>query len=301
MPSVRRTTRAVRASRTRGTRVGHLILRRPPIRTIAERVIRQAPVSDGVSDYRIAVLLAHPRSGSNLLGLTLDGHPNVSFGKEPFNVRVAVLDDSLKYPRLATMLRDADPARFLEAILLRERAMNLHVVGFKLMTQHLTHAPFRDTLRELLIDRDVAFISLRRRDKLATFVSFQRALQTNQWIARSGDGQQRPITLDPEECETFFRRSRESDELHDEILSEREPTSNLSLTYEDMVDDFDQTIAGVQDFLKVESTPLAPRLVRQRQLPVATSIANYAELATHFSGTEWERFFRQDDFDRTAT
>ena len=65
----------------------------------------------------------------------------------------------------------------------------------------------------------------------------------------------------------------------------------LSIYYEELVSHPEQTFREVTDFLGVGYRRPQTNLKKQNTMTLTQAIANYDELKSAFSGTEWQPFF----------
>lgn len=129
------------------------------------------------------IILAAPRTGSNLLCTLLNSHPAVLCHHELFNPNGIFYaldhrDGSLNLGGIDE--RDQDPAAFLERVWANPCGASR--VGFK-----MTRGQHEQVIRGLLDDPRVGKIILRRRNRIKTYVSELVAQRTNQWEAYQGD------------------------------------------------------------------------------------------------------------------
>jgi hypothetical protein len=127
------------------------------------------------------VILAMPRTGSNLLQTTLECHPDVHFHgeiyspKKAWGVRMPLVKKILKSVGTdLTAWRDDDPIRFLDWVF--EFSPKKRVVGFKML---LHHSPI--VIDRLIADTEIKLIILERENRLATFSSYEIAKMTSVW------------------------------------------------------------------------------------------------------------------------
>ena len=129
------------------------------------------------------VILAAPRTGSNLLCTLLNSHPDVLCHHELFNPNgifyaLEYRDGSMDLGSMEA--RDREPLAFLQRVW--EHPLGASCVGFK-MTRGQNDA----VMRALIGDPGVLKILLYRRNRLKTFVSEQLARQTDQWEVYARD------------------------------------------------------------------------------------------------------------------
>jgi LPS sulfotransferase NodH len=125
------------------------------------------------------VILAAPRTGSNLLCTLLNSHPDITCHHELFNPRgvfyaVDRRDGSIDLGDVGE--RDRDPIGFLDRLWHSDAKASC--IGFK-----MTRGQSDDVMQQLLRDTEVRKILLRRGNRLKTYVSQLIAEQTDLWEA----------------------------------------------------------------------------------------------------------------------
>jgi LPS sulfotransferase NodH len=164
-------------------------------------------------------------------------------------------------------------------------------VGFKLFYYHAQDDGREPVWRFLKDDKSIAVIHLKRSNTLRALLSLKKAFVTNRWTAVSKPEADRlSIRLDYDECLERFVWAQETKERYDAYFSDH---PLLDVTYERLCEDRDGQCRRIQEFLGVDLRPLRPSTYKQAQLPLATAIANYAELKARFAGTPWECFFEE--------
>ncbi len=128
------------------------------------------------------VILAAPRTGSNWLCTLLDSHPEILCHHEIFNpegVHYALSrrGGELDFGTLEN--RDRNPLRVLDRVWCE--SLGHRVVGFK-----INRGQDSRILRQVLEDRNVLKIVIRRTNRIRTFVSEQIAEITGQWESYAG-------------------------------------------------------------------------------------------------------------------
>ena len=159
------------------------------------------------------VILAAPRSGSNMLCTMLDSHPAILCHHEIFNpkgIRLALRLRDTDFSLGTVSEREQDPTRFLERVWTNR--FGCRCVGFK-----LTHRQNEPVYRHLLADPTVAKVVLRRQNRLKTYVSHQISEALAEWeVYRPQDlARQRPrVQVDPQQ---FLDRVAFDDAYYNEI------------------------------------------------------------------------------------
>ena len=232
------------------------------------------------------VILAAPRSGSNLFCTLLNSHAEILCHHEVFNpagifYALDHRDGSLDLGTLEA--RDRDPAAFLER--LWTTRLGRRCTGFK-----YTRGQNETVLATLLDDRDVRKIVLRRNNRLKTYVSAKIAEQTGQWeVYRESDlvADKPKIVVD---FEDFRRHAAENERFHAQIedVLDRTGQESLHVNYERLLDE-DEQLRWLR-FLGVTrlSVPLMAASVKQNPTDLRRIVSNYDELLIAMRGTVME-------------
>ena len=159
------------------------------------------------------VILAAPRSGSNMLCTMLGSHPRILCHHELFNpkgVRLALPLRGSAFTLGSIDERERDPIAFLERAW--QANMGFSCVGFK-----LTHRQNEAVFRRMLEDRSVAKVVLGRRNRLKTYVSYRMSEALGEWEVYRGEEliRQRPrVRVEPRQ---FFERVAFDEAYYNEI------------------------------------------------------------------------------------
>jgi len=245
------------------------------------------------------VLLASPRTGSNLLGLALAAHPAVVMRGELFHPieaeRKAWFEASLQLPLpLSDYYRDgADPVAFVEERVYGGRLpAEKKAAGFKLFYKHLRNSATVGFWDWLVANEDIRIIHLHRKGLLEAFVSYAIAERTHEWlqfVGRAGsDAPPAPLTIDIDKLKGYIDETTRSFEQAQAAFASH---PLLTIEYQaDVCGQFEETMRGIEKFLGVESLPLPQRLQKQSKLPVSEEIANFHELHEALEGTRYEAY-----------
>jgi len=256
------------------------------------------------------VLLAHARSGSNLLSCGLFKHDNIHMFSELFNelqeerqrsYRASFKDcevGSQPHPSITVNEDDCyhgdeDGAEFLRRAVFYKHARDPIAVGFKMFFhQARTNAQARKVWQYLIGDNDIRVIHLTRRNLIESWLSLRLAFLTDQWIYRAGDvsvQHPEPLYLAPRDCENYFRHVL-AGQRWARIYFRKHPF--LEIEYQaDLCGRFDETMNRVQDFLEVPRRPSKQMLKKQAQRKPSEQIGNYEELKAHFAHTPYTQWF----------
>lgn len=242
-------------------------------------------------EYRRFVIIARPRTGTNLLRSMLNAHGQVLAFGEVFRDPEFIGWGMPYYPRIGPMRRllERDPVRFLERVVYRRYPKRIRAVGFKIFYAHARNPewlPLWDHLRER---KELTVIHVRRRNLLGAYLSQVKARQTGVWETRRGTYRDPgPVMLDYGQCRHQFEVTRRQEQACDEQFSGH---LKLDLYYEDLATDHAGQMRRALEALGVPYREVSPGIRKQGSRPLAESIANYAELRERFAGSPWEGFF----------
>jgi LPS sulfotransferase NodH len=231
------------------------------------------------------VILAAPRTGSNMMCTLLGSHPDVLCHHELFNPRgvfyaLELRDGSFDLGGIDE--RDREPLAFLERVWSADLG-HTHV-GFK-----MTHRQNEAVLAAVLRDADVRKIVLRRENRVRTFVSKRISEELDQWEVYSEadlNGERPRVHVD---VDALRESIAENEDYYSELEQVLEATGQpfLRVSYE-------QLVAGerarVLEFLDVPdaaraAAKLRMRSVRQNPAPLRELVTNFGELETALAGT----------------
>jgi LPS sulfotransferase NodH len=243
---------------------------------------------------RCYVVCAIPRSGSNLLtdGLHATrraGRPKQFFlrGFEAGYAAKHALDPAHDY------------AGYVRGIVNAKTTSN-QVFGFKLMSWYLDD--FLGRLRETRAFGDTAtsdlnllrnafprlqFVHIVRRNKLRQALSKARAVQTNLWKVKDGSAARGEPRFDPELIERCLKEGEEQEKIWQNFF-QRIGIEPFRVEYEKLCTDYEGTIRGVLNFLKIS----LPRRIR---IGAPVTIKQSDEMSR-----AWEERFLQERSDVLA-
>jgi LPS sulfotransferase NodH len=185
--------------------------------------------------------------------------------------------------------RDSYPQRFLDRLIFGGYDEGIEAVGFKAFPDHVKDSRFAGLLRGVIADPRVRLIHLKRRNKLARYLSLVRARRNGVWSSNDGKrDDQSAVRLDPGGCKAAFERMEAGERFFDEIIRDRE---KLVIGYEDLTRDPRAGFERAQTYAGLPIEPMQPTLRRQRVVTLSEAIANHEELRREFAGTVWAGFF----------
>jgi LPS sulfotransferase NodH len=232
------------------------------------------------------VILAAPRTGSNMLCTLLGSHADILCHHELFNPADVYCALELRGGSLdlgGVGERDRDPLAFLE------RVWSAHLghshVGFK-----MTHRQNQVALDAVLRDSDVRKIVLRRENRVRTFVSRLIAEKTGQWeVYREADlAPERPrVHVD---VAALHQSAADDEDYYREIEGYLRATGQPSLRvcYERILGGGER--ARLLEFLRIPdaaraAATLSVRSINQNPAELCDLIANFTELEAALTGT----------------
>lgn len=231
------------------------------------------------------IILAAPRTGSNLLCTLLNSHPQVLCHHELFNPEGIFYaldhrDGSLDFGTLEE--RDRDPFGFLQRVW--GNPAGASCVGFK-----MTRGQNEAVMRHLTGDRGILKIVLYRRNRLKTYVSELIARQTDQWEVYSRDdlmaGTPR-LRVDVGSLEAHSDLNRRFyQDIRDALQAGQQPW--LEMVYEDIFSPSEHV--RMLEFLGAGAAgaELVQSSVKQNDRDLRTLIENYQELESALEGSDY--------------
>jgi LPS sulfotransferase NodH len=229
------------------------------------------------------VILAAPRTGSNLLCTLLNSHPDVLCHHELFNPNgifyaLEYRDGSMDLGSMEA--RDREPLAFLQRVW--EHPLGASCVGFK-MTRGQNDA----VMRALIGDPGVLKILLYRRNRLKTFVSEQLARQTDQWEVYARD---QLVTGAPRlhiDVESFRAHCDLNERFYQDIEHALRSGRQrwIEVAYEDLLSGSEHV--RLLEFLGVGATraKLTQCSIKQNDTDLRTHIENFQELELALEGS----------------
>ena len=242
------------------------------------------------------VIFSRGRTGSNLLASLLKSHPQVRHHGE-------ILGESyLRHDFIRNEINRIGSVPYFEWS--TRRMLTERVVGVKFLYHQLESeyarrwdVPDIPAVVPALEERtELPVIHLKRRNLLATLVSWKLAHQTHRWHQRGqgqrsqGDSVDGEITIDLsyDECRDEFTQTEERQRFYDTAFAKH---PFVEMYYEDLVADRRGEMARVLKLLNLESYELQSPLRKQSTRTLKDILANFVELRQRFAGTPYAEFF----------
>lgn len=232
------------------------------------------------------VILTNGRSGSTLLVSYLRQNSNIRLYGEIFGKYY------LAQPMVRELIRRDGAVSYFKNM--QSRCLAESHVGVKILYSHLEPSYGEErgvpdlpaVVDELVRDKDIKILHLRRDNLLDIAISGMLAKLTKSYSGRDyGDLR---IVLPVDRCRQTFEQLQRQSERYRTLFSEHD---YLEITYEDLVDTPDGTLASAFAFLGAELVAAQTTLKKQNRSPRETVVTNYAELKEAFANTPFARFF----------
>lgn len=210
-----------------------------------------------------------------MLKSSIDGHPNAVCLTEMFNP---------DYTEKLYPFTEYTPEReILDQFIYCDYEPQIKAVGFCL---HRVGARFGNwpDLWEILQDmKDLYIISLRRENLLRRYWSFQ--IRTIQDLKNQSP---EPRPFDKDRLIADFERQTKKIAEFDERFSDH---PLITVTYEELCNNYQPTMSRVQEFLGLDHVELQPGTNQRLTPKISEKVTNYEELKRDFADTPWAHFF----------
>ena len=222
-------------------------------------------------NYTRFLIVGHPRTGTSLLHTFLNSHWNILSLNEPLTNTTDSRMLFKKYPKL------------------------IKAIGFKYFYEYTEDASKRNTLIELLKNKNIKIIKIERKNYLRTYVSHCIAEKTNEWSStelKHYSIDYKKIFLTKEACLNAFAQYKKNEQDTNAIIKKFN-IPVFETEYEMLIQQPNELMFAIQKFLGVSQLTPQSLLLRQNAEPLDMLIENYADLKSSFKGTEFEHFFNE--------
>jgi len=229
-------------------------------------------------------IIAAPRTGSNMLCTMLNAHPEILCHHEIFNpggILYALDHRDGRYDPGSPDDRDRDPIGFLHRVFSHRCGRN--AVGFKI-NRGQNEAAFH----EILIDRDIRKIILRRRNRVKSFVSETIAERTGQWESYEFSDFSRPSPAVEIDVNRLCGYLAATDAYYAAIDKQLQATGQeaLQVAYEDLGSEIEQR--RMLSYLDVSASvpALIPATRKRNRTELRSLVSNFDGLRAALSNAE---------------
>jgi hypothetical protein len=153
------------------------------------------------------------------------------------------------------------------------------IIGLKLPQSSLNAHP---RSAQLIGSTDVDVIRLRRRNRVAQYVSVVLAADSGVWQSTDGSYRGEPVRIEPRRCIKALERIARGEARLDRLASGHRV---FDQTYEELA--LGQGVTEIQAFVGVEPQSLASPYEQLRTIPLTEVIENYDELAEALASTRF--------------
>lgn len=248
--------------------------------------------------YSRFVVISAPRTGSNLLMSRIRSHPNMVTYSEIFNgIDRENLYQNICHvlPIIETTLDEAMAIRaksktdFLEQVIFKPNyPNNVKAVGFKITYEDLLK---NEQLQNHIINtKGIRLIHLVRQNLFDVYVSFRRAMMTNEWVIHEGTSRRGTTSIsfhvDIAQCERFFENTAE---MRDSVRSLIINRKAIELEYNEVAQG--KADRDLQQFLEVKEVNLYADILKIPTIQYHSLILNYKQIREYFKKTRWSSFF----------
>ena len=240
------------------------------------------------------LIICAARTGSTMLRLMLDSHPDVCCHDEVFDKHVIRgfigLNDRIESPlhHMLLRIRSKDPVGFLDNYVFSPGPFS--IVGAKILYTSLEDPEWKSVFQRILSDHNIKIIHLTRENKLKRFVSHYIAVRiTNVKLAFTPDSIPAPVrvTLSPQECIEDITAAENAEKRFCEYFKKHQV---FEITYEQVLDETSNKLIELQKFLGVAPVELKKKTLKLNPDNLADIIMNYSELQEIFHGTRYEHY-----------
>ena len=257
--------------------------------------------------YTKFVLLSRGRTGSSLLHLLLNSHPNAICMGEFFSGNTPPNLPN-KYPvhlkkNLLNNLHltSEKPISFLENHIFINYPITIKSVGFRIAYYHLQAKEVRYFWDYLVKDNELKIIHLKRRNMLRMLVSWKIAQKTGTWINWASEKQpidnnkeKKSIFITPEQCLHFFKLVEKEGNIAQKMFKKHDM---FNIYYEDFSDKTTESvsISELLNFLQIPYAPMEVCTKKQNPETLSILIENFNQLTRYFQDTKWSSFLSYDN------
>ncbi|HMP89534.1 MAG TPA: hypothetical protein PJ991_05005 [Kiritimatiellia bacterium] len=227
------------------------------------------------------ILLSNPRCGNNMLRTALSEHPDISLETEIFQFAYESRNHHLVPESLREVICQKPELGAVRCIQMGE---GRKYGGFTLFYYQM-RAPELESFWHFLGGfSGIKIINLARRLPFKQWLSFEEALASKVWYVGQHENYQQPpaISLDPSRFNEWIIGEDNAREFAMNVMGHHE---RIDIYYEDLVDDYENTMKSILTFLDVPCLPLAPKSKKMADRPVRERVANLSDFEKATAGT----------------
>lgn len=260
------------------------------------------------------VILSRYRSGSNLLKDSLNSIENVRVYNEAFNLVNISKDPETYLDR-----------NYVDKVLSHTPGKPLFASGFKLMygqalaeelsfdywggnvneriakqietiicwlkRKNLPLNSFEHLIDQVCMDKDIRVVHLIRKNQLDSYLSYQLALQQDNWKgAKYNLGGSGKLRIHPEDLLKYFLKGETYYKYYSDLFKGHRV---MEVYYNDLSANYARTLKKIARFLSIphRQVPRRQPIEKQNIHSPDLLIENYDELSYYFKNSTWEEYF----------
>jgi LPS sulfotransferase NodH len=252
------------------------------------------------SDPKKFIITCSPRTGSTMLRVMLNTHPDiVCYGEAISNRNAPNLgrDYQKKFSKTSEELAGilaTDPVGFLYQYVWERK--DCKALGIKIKYRQLEEQ-FPALLQAIRNDPEILIIHLTRQNRLKRYVSNRlvNAAKTPTVIVKTAamaseiSKTQVKTVIDPQKCIEDMKRNRAAEKRFKAYFQGR-PV--FDIVYESLISPEDQGMMKLQTFLGVDPIALEPKTVKINSDSLEDLVENFDELETAIQKTSFSSYLR---------
>lgn len=213
------------------------------------------------NQYNKFAVVCQPRTGSNWLHTLLNSHSQIfSYGE--------VLRRAVNNKKTQTILN-------LKKLVFGPHQKQIKAVGLKIFYEYSKNTNYKKIYQGIVDDESILIIHLVRRDVLGQYLSLLKAEKSKQWSNSRALNRTKPVRINVDEFKLY---TKEHLDLKNKISGAFKDHQVLEVSYEDLVDDLDNTLLKIQLFLQVKPRYLFSMLQKQSISNIKEQIINWKDL-----------------------
>ena len=191
------------------------------------------------------------------------------------------------WDRLLVEERDKNPVDFLETYIFKTFSKPYKAVGFKYFYYNDRFFQNKNALIDyFILNTDIKFLHIKRKNILASLFSFKRALRQDQWITADIEFKTEICIT---ECERYFENTIKQQKRFDSLFGER----IFQIIYEDFELRSQEILINLQKFIEVSPGRLETEMIQNKNKKLSETITNFVELKWHFEKSVYSDFFNE--------
>ena len=221
------------------------------------------------------VIIGIGRCGSQLVMHTLNNREDCVCGSE-------ICDPNL----IGQHIADRDGAEYAEEWYAEHNTEGVKAVGFRLLRWQAQHAPMIRVWGHLQRSR-TRIVHLVRRNLVKQIVSLNIASENKEWSFGPEHEPPRRVMQTQYDPKSWLQWLQKYEKYTQEMSDLYSANPYLRWYYEDISDNFDDSMRAIHGFLGLDYSPTPPPLRKQNRVPLSEHISNMDELRKFLDSTHY--------------